>query len=80
MLLVNVGQHTINVEQVVAFSDREDSVEIMFNARSSGSGDSADALFTLELTGKEAERMRAWLKRNAEGVRGTVQTGFSITE
>ena len=80
MLLVNVGEHTINVEQVVAFSDREDGVEIMFNARPSTGGSDGRSLFTLELTGKEAERMRAWLKRNAEGVRGTAQTGFSINE
>jgi hypothetical protein len=80
MLLVNVGQHTINVEQVVAFSDHDDRVEIMFNARPSAGGESNGALFTLTLTGQEADRMRAWLKRNAEGVRGTAQTGFSINE
>jgi len=80
MLLVNVGQYTINVEQVVAFSDHEEGVEIIFNARPSTGDEREDALYTLTLTGKEAERMRAWLKRNAEGVRGTAQTGFSITE
>ncbi len=80
MLLVNVGQHTINVEQVVAFSDHEDGIEIVFNARPSSGDDADDALFALTLTGEEAERMRAWLKRNAEGVRGTAQTGFSIAD
>lgn len=80
MLLVNVGQHTINVEQVVAFSDHDNGIEIMFNARPSVGGKGNGALYTLELTGQEAERMRAWLKRNAEGVRGTAQTGFSIAQ
>lgn len=79
MLLVNVGQHTINIEQVVAFHQNEDHVKVMFNARSAA--DAGDvALYTIELTGDEAERMRAWLKRNAEGVRGTAHTGFSIDE
>ena len=80
MLLVNVGQHTINVDQVVAFVENEDHVAVKFNARN-GALDGGDAsLYTIELTGTEAERMRAWLKRNAEGVRGTAQTGFNIDE
>jgi len=80
MLLVNVGQHTINIEQVVAFHQNEDHVKVMFNARSSDAPSSDSSLYTIELKGKEAERMRAWLKRNAEGVRGTAQTGFSIED
>lgn len=80
MLLVNVGQHTINVEQVVAFRDHDGGVEITFNARPPADAAADGGLFTLDLTGQEAERMRAWLKRNAEGVRGTAQTGFSISE
>ena len=79
MLLVNVGQHTINIEQVVAFHQNEDHVKVMFNARSSDAPSSDSSLYTLELTGKEAERMRPWLKR-AEGVRGTAQTAFSIED
>ena len=81
MLLVNVGQHTINVDQVIAFIENEGGIQIMFSAhsRTSDTG-TGDSLFTLELTGEEAERMRAWLNRNAEGVRGTAQTGFTIEE
>jgi hypothetical protein len=80
MLLVNVGQHTINIEQVVAFHQNEDHVKVMFNTRSGDAPSSDSSLYTIELTGEEAERMRAWLKRNAEGVRGTAQTGFSIED
>jgi hypothetical protein len=80
MLLVNVGHHTINVDQVVAFIQNDDHVKVMFNARTRGADGRDASLYTIELTGEEAERMRAWLKRNAEGVRGTAQTGFSIEE
>jgi len=80
MLLVNVGQHTINIDQVVAFHQNEDHVKVMFNARSGDATSQTTSLYTIELTGEEADRMRAWLKRNAEGVRGTAQTGFSIEE
>lgn len=80
MLLVNVGQHTINIDHVVAFHQNEDHVKVMFNARSGDAASPTPSLYTIELTGEEADRMRAWLKRNAEGVRGTAQTGFSIEE
>jgi len=80
MLLVNVGQHTINIDQVVAFHQNEGHVKVMFNARSGDATSQTTSLYTIELTGEEADRMRAWLKRNAEGVRGTAQTGFSIEE
>jgi len=73
MLLVEVGAHTINVEQALAFHDDGSSIRIMFAAE----GDDGD-MFTVELTGDEAERMRAWLDRNAEGVRGNERAGFHI--
>lgn len=80
MLLVNVGRHTINVDQVVAFVQNEDHVQVQFNARVPSAADSEGALYTLDLRGEEAQRMRAWLRRNAEGVRGTAQTGFNIDD
>ena len=52
----------------------------MFNTHASSPEGQEAALYTIELTGEEAERMRAWLTRNAEGVRGTAQTGFSIDD
>lgn len=73
MLLVEVGAHTINVEQVLAFHDDGSSVRIMFAAEA----DNGDR-YSIELTGDEAERMRAWLDRNAEGVRGNERAGFHI--
>jgi hypothetical protein len=73
MLLVEVGAHTINVEQALAFHDDGESVKIMFAA----DGSDGDR-FSIELTGDEAERMRAWLDRNAEGVRGNERAGFHI--
>lgn len=80
MLLVNVGSHTINVDHVVAFIDDDDTVDVVFNAHSpdheATAGDGSR--YVLTLTGQEASRMRAWLDRNAEGVRGSEQTGFHI--
>ncbi|PEN13901.1 hypothetical protein CRI94_07545 [Longibacter salinarum] len=73
MLLVNVGAHTINVEQALAFHDDGDTVEIIF-----ASDGEEDERYTIELDGKQAERMRAWLDRNAEGVRGNERAGFHI--
>lgn len=81
MLLVNVGSHTINVDHVVAFVDADDSIDIIFNpgpTQSDPNKRSDDGRFVLTLTGQEADRMRAWLDRNAEGVRGSEQTGFHI--
>lgn len=74
MLLVNVGSHTINIDHVVAFVDRDTAIDIIF---SDGPSDE-DERFSVTLTDEEADRMRAWLDRNAEGVRGTEQTGFHI--
>jgi hypothetical protein len=73
MLLVNVGTHILNVEQALGFLDEDDTVTIIF-AADAASGER----YTLTLEGDEADRMRTWLKRNAEGVRGTGTTGFTI--
>lgn len=79
MLLVNVGSHTINIDHVVAFIDDDDAIDVVFSASAAeASGASGDARYVLTLTGQEADRMRAWLDRNAEGVRGGEQTGFHI--
>lgn len=74
MLLVNVGTHILNVEQALAFIDGEDTVTVIFGPDGASDGER----YTITLAGDEADRMRTWLKRNAEGVRGTGQTGFSI--
>jgi hypothetical protein len=73
MLLVNVGPHTINVEQALAFHDDGDALKIVFMADGEG-----DGRYEIELDGKQADRMRAWLDRNAEGVRGNERAGFHI--
>ena len=74
MLLVNVGTHILNVEQALAFRDEADGVTIIFGPDGAADGER----YTITLTGNEADRMRTWLQRNAEGVRGTGQTGFTI--
>ena len=74
MLLVDVGSHIINVDHVLAFREDDSDLIVMYQ----GKGASGDDPFTLRLTGEEAARMRAWLKRNAEGIRGTAPTGFEI--
>lgn len=83
MLLVNVGPHTINIDHVVAFIDNDDHIRVVFDAAHPSSNGRASkgtgGHYTLQLEGEEAERMRAWLKRNAEGVRGSETTGFSIS-
>ena len=73
ILLVNVGPHTIYVEQALAFEDDGDAVRIIFAADGN-----EDGRYCIELEGKQAERMRAWLDRNAEGVRGSERAGFHI--
>lgn len=78
MLLVNVGSHTINIDHVVAFVDDDTAIDIIFSEGRGGPGGAANERFKLTLTDEEADRMRAWLDRNAEGVRGTEQTGFHI--
>lgn len=78
MLLVNVGSHTINIDHVVAFVEKGAAIDIIFSDGHTGSGDASGERFKLTLTDEEADRMRAWLDRNAEGVRGTEQTGFHI--
>lgn len=79
MLLVNVGQHTINVEHVLAFIDHEAVLKVVFGTRAGDTEASAThGRYTLALEGDEAEQMRAWLSRNAEVVRGTAKTGFAI--
>ncbi len=77
MLLVNVGSHTINIDHVVAFVDKDTAIDIIFSDGHPGQPDD-ESRFVLTLSDEEADRMRAWLERNAEGVRGTEQTGFHI--
>ncbi len=74
MLLVDVGTHIINIDHVLAFREDSDDLVVIYQGPSEADGDP----FTLRLTGDEAQRMQAWLKRNAEGIRGTAPTGFEI--
>lgn len=74
MLLVNVGTHILNVEQALAFIDGDDTITVVFGPDGGADGER----YTITLDGDEADRMRTWLQRNAEGVRGTGQTGFTI--
>lgn len=75
MLFVDVGPYTINVEQAIAFHDDGDTLRIIFTADGE-----KDGRYTIDLEGQQADRMRAWLKRNAEGVRGNERAGFYIEE
>jgi hypothetical protein len=73
MLLVRAGAYTINVERVLFFREEKGGLEITFAIPG---GENAE-LYTLRLKGKDAEQLRQWLARNAEGTERP-EAGFAL--
>ncbi len=74
MLLVRAGTYTINVERVLFFREDRSSIAITFAIP----GKETEALYTLRLKGKDAEQLRQWLARNAEGAERP-EAGFALS-
>ena len=72
MYLVKAGRYTINFEHVAAFVEEEDRVRVIFNFSSDEEG-----AHSLDLDAEASEEVRAWLQKNAEGLR-LGATGFEF--
>lgn len=75
MILVNVGEYTINVENVLAFHVEDDDTLVIFGL---SSGKSSGDTYTIRLQGEASKRMQAWLKKNSEGI-NEESPGFAIS-
>lgn len=73
MLLVQAGTYTINVERVLFFREEKGGISVTFAVP----GKEEAGLYTLQLKGKDAEQLRRWLARNAEGTERP-EAGFAL--
>jgi hypothetical protein len=77
MLLVRVGQHTINIDHVAAFVEDGDTTVVIFAVPHKNGATTTDGLYSLTLEGQASKQLRFWISRNAESGKGR-PAGFSM--
>ncbi|MDQ7040340.1 MAG: hypothetical protein Q9M35_05315 [Rhodothermus sp.] len=73
MLLVRAGTYTINIDRVLFFREEKGGLVVTFAIPSKENAE----LYTLRLKGQDAEQLRQWLARNAEGIERP-EAGFAL--